>query len=436
MSLKLPIFKVLIGAFCLCFIFILESCDPPTPITINEKSITEFHMKNYPVINRLNSGVNLFIDYSTCMVEAVNSSEFFNRIRPRITGMNPTLYGIRGNNIDMISSDNVSVNVELNRLREYPYANLIGACQQICDGNNQAILMTDGEYWTPGIGEMTDLPYFKDSFVKWLSRGFDIYIYVEDYNEKYHGRVYAKKRFYFIFTDDNLSNNIFEGLIRAGDFAQLSSSLKLIKLSNRDIQIRGNLTVHTDLVSTLVTDRGITAFEIGSEWEDLGKYVLYATNSVNGADTTGGDYLIRGLQMTSDPISAYSYPDLDIKVYNVSESYLDTVKPDLSSGEVRDVFILDKELYRKSGEIAIKMAEDYNNSLSEDTENLLRIDIVSRVTDKRIDETDFEWQSLSTSAINRSVYESIIQTLNDPLIDPARNNEILYTIYLKTCALK
>jgi hypothetical protein len=93
-------------------------------------------------------------------------------------------------------------------------------------------------------------------------------------------------------------------------------------------------------------------------------------------------------------------------------------------------------LFLKTGEIAIKMAEDYNNSLSEETENLLRIDIVSRVTDKRIDETDFEWQSLSTSAINRSVYESIIQTLNDPLIDPARNNEILYTIYLKTCALK
>jgi hypothetical protein len=435
MRLKLPILKGLIGAIYLCFIFCFESCCPPTPITIDENSIMEFHMKNYPVINRLNSGVNLFIDYSTCMAEAVRSSRFFSQIRPRITGMNPTLYGIKGNNIDLISSDNVAVNVELNRLREYPYANLIGACQQICDGNNQAILMTDGEYWTPGIGEMTDLPYFKDSFVKWLSRGFDIYIYVEDYNERYRGKVYAKKRFYFIFTDDSLPNNIYQGLNNSFDFSQFSSAVKRIKLSNRDIQFRGKLTVYPELESTLIAERGITAFEILNDWKDIETYVLYAANSEDGADTTGGNYLIRGLQMTSDPISAYSYPELDIKVYNVSESYLDTVKPYLSSGEVRDVFILDKKLYKNTGEIAIKMAEDYKNSLSEETENLLRIDIVSRATDKRIDETDFEWKSLSSNEINRSVYESIFQTLYDPLIDPALNNEVLYTIYLKTFAL-
>jgi hypothetical protein len=434
MRLKLPILKGLIGAFYLCFIFCFESCTP-TPITIDENSIMEFHMKNYPVINRLNSGVNLFIDYSTCMVEAVRSSGFFSQIRPRITGMNPTLYGIRGNNIDLISSDNVSVNVELNNLKEYPYANLIGACKQICDGNNQAILITDGEYWTPGIGEMTDLPYFKDSFVKWLSRGFDIYIYVEAYNERYRGKVYAKKRFYFIFTDDNLPNNIYQGLNNSFDFSQFSSAVKRIKLSNRDIQFRGKLTVYPELESTLIAERGITAFEILNDWKDIETYVLYAANSEDGADTTGGNYLIRGLQMTSDPISAYSYPELDIKVYNVSESYLDTVKPYLSSGEVRDVFILDKKLYKNTGEIAIKMAEDYKNSLSEETENLLRIDIVSRATDKRIDETDFEWKSLSSNEINRSVYESIFQTLYDPLIDPALNNEVLYTIYLKTFAL-
>ena len=436
MRLKKTGYGNLIGAICIVAMFFIGSCSSPTQIPIDEKSITEFHLMNDKVINRLQSQINLFIDYSTCMADAVTSSEFFSQIRPRITGMNPTLYGIKGNNIDLISSDNVTVNVELNKITEIPYANIRDACKIICSGNNQAILITDGEYWTVGIGEMTDLPYLLDPFTTWLSKGFSIYIYVEDYIENYHGLSFPKKRFYFIFTDDKLKNNIYQDLKRAFQVSPLGPTLKIFRLSNNDIQLTGKLSVYDQIESTLVTDRGITAFDIESEWENLDMYVLNATNSEDGAAIEGGNYLMRGLKMSPDPISFYTYPELDIKVYNVSEGYLNYKKPDLDSCEVRDIFILDKDLYRNTGEIGIKMSKHYSNSLKEETENLLRIDIIAKETKKRISMTDLVWKSLSTNATNISVYQSILQTIQKPEIDPALCNKVLYTIYLKTKAYK
>ena len=437
MSFKLPKYKGLIRALCIASMIGIGSCKSPTHFTVDEKSIMEFHAKTDSAINRLDSHVNLFIDYSTCMAEAVKSSQFFSQIRPRITGINPTLYGIKGNNIEMISNDNVAVNVELNKIAEFPYADLKGAFSQICDKNNQAILITDGEYWTPGIGEMTDLPYFKDQFVKWLSKGFDIYIYVEDYVEQYHGKAFAKKRFYFIFTDDNLKNNIYEELKRAFTVSPLSPILKLYKLSTKDFLPDGKLVVYDQIESTQVTEKGFVAFDIGSEWENLDMYVLNATNAEDGTSVAGGNYLIRGLKITPYPDSVYTFPELDIKVYNVSENYLDSTKEvNLESCEAKDLFILDKELYKGTGEIGIKMSKNYSNSLSEETENLLRIDIVAKETKKRLNMEDFIWQSLSGKATNISIYQSILQTIEDQAIDPARSGKPLYTIYLKTKAYK
>ena len=437
MSFKLPKYKGLIRAICIASMIGIGSCKSPTQFTVDEKSIMEFHAKTDSAINRLDSHVNLFIDYSTCMVEAVKSSKFFSQIRPRITGLNPTLYGIKGDKIEMISSDNVSVNVELNKITEYPYADLIHAFSQICDTNNQAILITDGEYWTPGIGEMTDIPYFKDPLVKWLSKGYEVYVYVEDYNEPYHGRLYSKKRCYFVFSDDNLKNNIFQELKRAFPVSPVSSTLKLYKLSGRDFLLGGKLVVYDQIESTLITEKGFTALDIGSDWGNLDMYVLNATNADDGTSVAGGNYLIRGLKITPYPDSVYTFPELDIKVYNVSENYLDSTKEvNLESCEAKDLFILDKELYKGTGEIGIKMSKNYSNSLSEETENLLRIDIVAKETKKRLNMEDFIWQSLSGKATNISIYQSILQTIEDQAIDPARSGKPLYTIYLKTKAYK
>jgi len=410
----------------------LESCKSPTVVQIDEKSITDFHLMNLQSANELNPEVKLFIDYSTCVAQAVNSSDFFRQIRPRITGLNPILYGIRGSKIDSISADKDIINQELSEVNEIPYADLETASKIICDGNNQAILITDGEYWTEGIGERTDLAYLKDPFIKWLARGFDIYIYIEGYEENYFGKNYSKKRFYFLFTDDRLSSNIFRELNKAFNVSPLGTDLRLVKLSNSDILVGDKLAVFPDLDSKLITDKGFTAFEIMSDWKSMDEYVLNAKNSEDGTPIAGGTYLLRGLKMASDENSTYNYSELGITVYNVSQSFLNNAKTDLSSCEVKNMFVLDEELYKKTGEIGIKISGDYYNSLSEESENLFRIDIYAKNTGKKINREDFEWKSMSKNEVNSSVFESILQTIDNALIDPAVTNNPLYTIYLKT----
>jgi len=196
---------------------------------------------------------NLYIDYSTCVVEAVRSSPFFRLIRPRITGLDPapTLFGLQGTlGFVNVGNDRNRINQELNNIHEISYANIQGACQQICNSNEQAILITDGEFWTEGMGERTDLAYMKDSFIKWLSKGFEIYIYIEPYRERYNGVNYDKKRFYFLFTSDDFPNNIYQELNNAFNGNSIPSNVKLVKISNSDLQVKDMFTLNVNLSTT------------------------------------------------------------------------------------------------------------------------------------------------------------------------------------------
>lgn len=424
------VLSVFLVSSCIC-------CTDTVLISIDKKTITEFHQKNQVPINNLSPNVNLFVDYSTCVVEAVNSSAFFKQIRPRITGLipTPTLYGLRGPSIVRISNNMSEINQELNKIKEISFANIEGACQQICKGNEQAILITDGEYWTEGIGERTDLAYLKDSFVKWISKGFEIYVYIESYIEKYNGNNYNKKRFYFLFTDDKIPNNIYQELNKAFTVSPINSSLKLIKLSNSDIQPKGKFSINGDLSSTMLIDENFSAYEIDDEWNTIDKFILNAEDPNTQILIPGGSYLLNGLKLTANPLSPYSFTQLDLKVYLVSDNFINKQKIDFNANEVKDIFILDNSLYQKSGEIGIKISAGYSKSLSKTSENLLRIDIIAKAVSKKLNRVDFEWKSLSVNGMNSSVFESILQTIDNDKIDPESSNNILYTIYLKTSSL-
>jgi hypothetical protein len=424
--MKLVLVFMIIGAW---------ACKHTILVPVDEKSVSDFHQMNLMSSNELNRDVKLFIDYSTCVAQAVRTSDFFRQIRPRITGLNPILYGIKGDKIDSISGNKDFINQELSQVNEIPYANLEEASQRICSGNCQAILITDGEYWTEGMGERTDLAYLKDPFIMWLSKGHDIYVYIEKYSENYNGHEYLKNRFYFLFTDDKLPGNIYQELNKAFSVSPLTADLKLIRISNTDIGRSGTLSVFPDIESSLVTDHGCTAIEVTSEWKDIDTYVLNAKDSI-GNSIEGGKFLLSGLKLASDAMSAYDYPEVGITVYNVTQSYLNNTKTDLSSCEVKDMFLLDEALYRRTGEIGIKISGDYYNSLKEGTENLFRIDIYAKKTLKRINREDLQWTSLSKNEINSSVYESILQTIDNSTIDPAETKNPLYTIYLKTNSIK
>ena len=438
MNFKILKANNLIGFLSILLFSVCDSCVKPRVIPIDKVTITNFHQKNIEPTIMIGPNVNLFIDYSTCVVDAVRSSAFFHQIRSRITGLipTPTLYGLKGQSIVQIGNNMDVINQELNNIHEISYANIEGACHQICMNNEQAILITDGEYWTAGIGERTDLAYLKDSFVKWISKGFEIYVYIESYIEKYNGNNYNKKRFYFLFTDDKIQNNIYQELNKAFSVSPINSSLKLIKLSNSDIQPNGKFSINQDLSSTVLIDENFSAYEIGDDWDTIDEFILNAKDPNTGISIPGGGYLLNGLKLTSNPLSPYTYAQLDLKVYQVSENFINKQKIDFNANEVNDIFTLDNNLYKKSGEIGIKILGDYSKSLSKTSENLLRIDIIAKTVNKKLNRADFEWKSLSVNGTNSSVFESILQTIDNDKIDPGSSQKILYTLYLKTSPLK
>jgi hypothetical protein len=424
-------------------LILINSCKQITIISVDKESINQFHQATQKA-KKLDPKTSLFVDYSTCGVFS-SSSEFFNRIKSRITGQNPVLYRLKGQYQTERFSDNKDIiDHELNTIQfnQTNYADIPGACQKICSGNNQAILMTDGEYITPNFGVRLDLAYMKDSFITWLSKGFEIYILTEDYEENGND----KKIFYFLFTDDDLPNNIFKELNKAIDFTSLNPSIKLFKLSNSDFESLDEFIVHNQISSMLLDrDSNSSAFEIDDDWKVIDKYILNAKNPEDLDDNIpGGDYLIRGLKLSSNQYSHYKLNELELIVYDISSKYLEMQrnnfkdKTDLNDEKkVDDIFSIDNDLFKTSGEIGIKVHENYANALSDTCDNLFRIDIiVKKLSIKPITVDEFSWGSLTKNERNTSVYESIKQSIDDHKIDPAECKQVLYTIYLKTSPLK
>jgi hypothetical protein len=372
------------------------------------------------------------VDYSICVKEAVASSAFFAAIRPRITGLKPTMYTIKGDVIELYSSDMDTINLELNKIQEISYANIKGAVEQICNDSQQAILITDCEYWTKPEGERTNLPYIKEPFIKWLNKGYSIHIAIEPYKEPYKGKLYEKKRFYFFFTDDKLSDNVFAEVSKTDNFT--NHSVSFCKLTNADLRIQRNI----DAINANLTVEGDTThffdyFEIDNPWEDIQKYVIEATDD-EGNPISGGDALIKGIKLSG--FNNYTIEDIDIVASNITAKYLDTIfSTGHSTINISDGFSLDKNSL-KDNELNVKINEKIFKNLNDEFGgNLIRLDfVVKSAKNKPVSKPEFSWQSLNKPAEeNISVYESIVQTLQNPDVNPAKqNNVIIHTIFLKT----
>ncbi len=392
----------------------LSACSKTKEIEITSDKLLSIYNATVKPDMPLGKGVDLYVDYSTCVKLAVENSKFFKSVRPRITGIKMTLYSIKAMEINKVSDDMDTINEELNNISEIPYANIKGAIEKIVKSNNQAILITDGEYWTNPEGERTDLPYLKPSFEKWIQQGHSIYIKVERYNENYKGEVFSKKRYYFFFTDDNIVNNIYKEVSKADDFNQ--DDVSEFKLTSSDIK----MTRHAKLNEALSEDQGsikkISGFdflEIQNTWAEIEKY---------------GYPLLDNIELNRS--QNYIINEVSVTAYNVSDFYLDKQMP---IKDITDGF----KLINKNGVYALNITKKLAGYLcgKNDKENLIRIDFrLNNVACKPIIKEWFTWHSMSKNAIeNVSVYESIQQTLQDPLVMPdSRNSGIVYSVFIKT----
>lgn len=381
--------------------------------------------------------VDLYIDYSDCMITATNSP-YYTSVQPAIIACNPNYYSIKGNDITFETNDKMKVHQLLNTIKNVDYSNIKGAVDSIIANKHEAILITDGEFYQKGIGANLNNPYLADEFKQWLSMGFDIYVYSEPY--EYAG--VTKNRYYMLFTDHKLKNNIQQIFSRNAPkqddvkMVHLYSGLPAVKVKKDGVQFNEQLLITEDAKIDPALSYECHTMDAG--WNDVYDYVLKATDD-DGNPFKGGDFFLKGLSVNVTDEDAYRPSRLEVKCYEISDLYLgyDAKNKTVAlPAPMKNMFVLDEDAWKK-GEIVVKLHPDFDGtSLTGAEGNLLRIDICVKQSKENFTENPEiggKFQFDSQWGFNTSVYESLKQTLLDPAISPENSgNPVIYTIYLST----
>lgn len=387
--------------------------------------------------NKGGSCVDLYIDYSDCMITAANS-KYYQSVQPAIIACTPNYYSIKGNTITFESKDKMKVHQLLNSITNVDYSNIKGAVDSILSKEREAILITDGEFYQKGIGANLNNPYLADEFKKWLSEGHDIYVYSEPY--AFAG--FTKNRYYMLFTDHRIDNNIQQIFSRNAPkddtvkMIHLYSGIPSVKVSNSGVEFNEQLLITPDaeINPTMLYE----CHTMDAAWNDVYTYVLKATDD-NGKELKGGDFFFKGLSIEVTEEDAYKPSEIEVKCYEVSNIYEEfaTQKSKITLPQpLENMFVIDKEAWRK-GNVVVKLHPDFDgSSLNGTFGNLLRIDICVKKSKENFTDNENiggKFKFDSPWGYNTSVYESLKQTLLDPSISPENSgNPIIYTVYLST----
>lgn len=383
------------------------------------------------------SCVDLYIDYSDCMTTA-NKSDYYRGVQPAIIACNPNYYSIKGDKIQFETNDKGKVHQLLNNITNVDYSAIKAAVDSIVSKDHEAILITDGEYYQKGIGANLNNPYLADEFKTWLNKGHDIYVY----SEPYQSGKFMKNRYYMLFTDHRLPNNIQEIFSRN---APADNNVKMVHLYSGipSIDVPQNGVEFNDLA--LITKDaeinpalGYESHTMDASWDDIYSYILNATDD-NGNQIKGGDFFLKGLRLNVAENDAYMPEELELKCYEISDLYTGlspkSTKVELPD-ELEEVFVLDDKAWKK-GNIVVKIDPEFNGTTLNGAEgNLIRIDIRVKKSKDNFSNNDSiggNFKFDSPYGFNTSIYESLKQTLNDPTISPENSGDpVIYTIYLSS----
>lgn len=444
---NLPVSGLVVSAAAV--VFSLAGCSGN--ITGDLSHLEEFDEYNFPSQGvTINGDVDLYVDYSTCVAEA-KYSDYYRATHPSIVDCSPVFWSIKGSRITKETEDPQMVYQLLSNIHEVNNADIKQAVSDIVNKDNQAVLITDGEYFLKNsTRDNLNNPYLADEFRIWLNKGRDIYIFSEPYVES--GR-HNKFRYYMLFTDAELENNIYDRFSRSAPAG--ASNVKLLHLNN-GVPAVLRAESYPDInpsVSPVAdncrTDGRFDVQEYGVSWKDMRSYLSEGELEQR--------YVTRGLFVDKSAFDGYRIDEVAPVVYLVAEDYqefLDStyleapVKPKASHiTEVKDVFAIDKAAFGETGELVLVLDEDFDgvgNSLSYEWPNLLKVDfVVTKVSDNFTQNQDlnsaYQWRSISAAqggAMNTSIFQSISQVLMDPGMNPVgKDSAVLYTLYLSTYSL-
>ena len=166
--------KLIIVTLAFTSMFLISGCCHDAEL--NPEYITEFHQTYFgDKKTPLKTGdMKLYVDYSTCVAQAMNDGSSFYKDMLPILQRATSYYSIKGGEVTLDSSISTGEDIynELCNIKEVNYANLPKAAEEIANGNCEAILVTDGEFYQPTEAKSHNHnPYLHKAFKKWIGQG-------------------------------------------------------------------------------------------------------------------------------------------------------------------------------------------------------------------------------------------------------------------------
>ena len=445
------ILGLLIGVGSLIGIGCLTGCGGGTPTPESADKLAEFHEFYFEKQNeKLNpNALALYVDYSNCIAEGQHS-RFFQAFEPSLTASAKQYFAVKGKNIEPHAAD--STYALLRTIENVPFADLKTAAERIANGNTEGVLLTDGEYYEPTVTKGNDNnPYLAEAFKTWLKKGHDIFIFVEPYEELVGARSVQKKRFYFLFTDQRLPDNIYNRVkqsVRLEDFPGTSEFH--FSVHAPFLYSPGSKGMQADelLSAKVIKTAGnyeVQDWEAG--WEDDIEPMLVNGENEEGEKLENGKPFETGLRVDRNSLGGYRIDRLTAKVSNVNQPYADfctakeeKVQPEkeIEPGDCEGFVKVDDKKFSANGIVELTFAGDLYNpdeALDGDPFNYTKIDLfatdISPMTEVYL--PLFTFESLThPGEQNVSVGASIEQCLINPEIKERILKTPIYTLYIKS----
>lgn len=422
-----------------------------TPTPESADKLAEFHEFYFEKQNeKLNpNALALYVDYSNCIAEGQHS-RFFQAFEPSLTASAKQYFAVKGKNIEPHAAD--STYALLRTIENVPFADLKTAAERIANGNTEGVLLTDGEYYEPTVTKGNDNnPYLAEAFKTWLKKGHDIFIFVEPYEELVGARSVQKKRFYFLFTDQRLPDNIYNRVklsVRLEDFPGTSEFHFSVRAPF--LYCPGGKGMQADSLLSAKVIKAAGNYEVQdweAGWEDDIEPILVNGEDEEGKKLENGKPFETGLRVDRNCLGGYRIDHLTAKVSNVNQAYTDfcTAKEEKSQPEKEieptdcEGFVkVADEKFSANGIVNLTFAGDLYNpdeALDGDPFNYTKIDLfatdISPMTNVYL--PLFTFESLThPGEQNVSVGASIEQCLINPEIKERILKTPIYTLYIKS----
>lgn len=426
----------------------LSSCKKDN-VPYDTKYIEEFHTlsNNMEAIDISNDKLALYVDYSNCIANGMESSFYQEMVSP-LTAATKEYWSIKG---DSINKETESTYYLLNNVKEVSYAALDKAIEQMADRSGESVMLTDGELFTQTATKNNpNNPYMHNAFKKWLLKGHDIHILAEPFQEQYHGKTYNKKRFYIIFTDDRISGNIYDRIKEIVDLERFPKVDEFHLSGNYPWYVpeNGRNSIPNEIVAANITSYG--SFEVQDwqvDWKNIIKLIVNVYDK-NGEPLPNGEKLIGGLKVNKNAFGCYRISDIDVRVTNINDAYFNLYNAKEANEKVGNIeyigpsisnfLMVDKEEFQKHSMVDIYF--DVNNfapdgDLTGKPYNYFKIDIVIKDIENILKNsiTMFNFDSIiSDGQTNISISESLKNCVFDPELINQLKGKVLYSIYVKS----